>query len=398
MTRKISSRPLAIALVLVIAAICAPVVRADYKQAYQEGYRLARLNKDWEIVAKKMTEAIAENDREGQALVLTSANTQPYLPYFYLGLAKFRLGDCRSARGHWITSSLQKKAVLHDRELQWFNDYSPICELVVTIEDTLKEAQERLHSIHELSTDVDLSKVWAQDATLAPELTRLRQQLADVRQNLQQARVAKLDQQQTLLLSVRAGTGPLSTQSEALLKKARDRRHDLAALREANEAAEAAAAARKAAATPPNTTTTPATAAAVPASPNLKMPAPATTPASANSNANGVMPLIPPASLRLVANHYAHGRYRAAHHVAQSETLPDEWRAHGALLRAASAFALFYAEGQKNSALLDEAKRAVLECTQTNRSLRPSRRLYAPPFIDFFDSAARVSPAARAQP
>src|SRR5262249_53186534 len=149
----------------------------------------------------KMAEALKENDREGEMVILTSANAQPYLPYFYLGLARFQMGDCRGARDNWIKSSSQKKVVLDKRERDWFNQYSPICELTVSTEDAFKQTQTRLQSIDELSRDGDLGKVWNQEPALAAGLAKLRHQLEQGRTDLQQARAAKVEQQNGLLTS-----------------------------------------------------------------------------------------------------------------------------------------------------------------------------------------------------
>jgi hypothetical protein len=365
--------------VVVVAAmtiVCAPVLRADYKQAYHEGYQLARQGRDWEIVAQKMTEALKENDREGEQIVLTSANAQPYLPYFYLGLARFQLGDCRGARENWIKSSVQKKVVLHGREREWFNQYSPICELVVPIEDAFKQTQTRLQSIDDLARDADLAKVWNQDAAFAPTLTKLRQQLEQARDGLKQARASKVELQQALLTSVKADATQLSDQTDTLLKTAKGRRDDLVAQRQANE--KRLADERK----PALETTTAANTGGTTSSSSETKPA----------------VLAPPDALRAVAQNYVKGRYREARDGLQSQAVPTEWRAHAALLRAASAFSLYYAEGQKDRRLLDEAIRAVQACTQANHDLRPSRRLFAPHFIEFFDRHAGVGRTAQATP
>jgi hypothetical protein len=391
--------------------VCAATVRADYKQSYHEGYQLARQGRDWEIVASKMSEALKENDREGEQVVLTSANAQPYLPYFYLGLARFHLGDCRGARDNWIKSSVQKKVVLHGREREWFNEFSPICELVVPIEDAFKQTQTRLQSIDELTHDTDLGKVWNQEPAFAPALVKLRQQFDQAREGLKQARASKVELQQALLTSVKADATQLSDQTETLLKTARGRRDDLAAARVANE--KRLAEERK-----------PATDSSIAAANNASGGGPGTTPGNAGSNAgnggaNGgggaasseakltdprgggskaadpkvgsaIVPvaLTPPDALRAVAQDFVKGRYREARDGLQSQVVPTEWRAHAALLRAASAFSLYYAEGQKDRKLLDEAIRAVQACSQANRDLRPSRRLFAPHFIEFFDRHA----------
>jgi len=366
-----------LAVACVMGIVCASPVRADYKQSYHEGYQLARQGHDWEIVALKMSEALKENDREGEQVVLTSANAQPYLPYFYLGLARFHLGDCRGARDNWIKSSVQKKVVLHGREREWFNEFSPICELVVPIEDAFKQTQTRFQTIDDLARDADLGKVWNQDPAFAPALVKLRQQFDQAREGLKQARASKVELQQALLTSVKAEATQLSDQTETLLKTARGRRDDLAAARVANEK-------RLAEERKPATDN--------PIAPETKEAnnIPGNGGGAKTVEARAIVPvsLTPPDALRAVAQDFVKGRYREAREGLQAQAVPTEWRAHAALLRAASAFSLYYAEGQKDRKLLDEAIRAVQACAQANHDLRPSRRLFAPHFIEFFDRHA----------
>jgi len=369
---------------VVIGVVCTSSLHADYKRAYYEGYQLARQGRDWEIVAAKMMEALKENDREGEQVVLTSANTQPYLPYFYLGLARFQLGDCRGARENWIKSSVQKKVVLHGREREWFNQYSPICELTVPIEDAIKQTQSRLQSIDDLARDPDLGKVWNQEPAFAPALAKLRQQLDQTRTNLQQAREAKVEQEQGLLTGVKAEATELSDQADLLFKTARGRRDDLAALRIANE--KRLAEERKPALETATVESKPIETKANEIKPNETRP----------KDTRTVLPVAPPDALRAVAQQYGKGRYREARDGLQSQAVPVEWRAHAALLRAASAFSLYYAEDQKDRRLLDEAIRAVQACAQANPDLRPSPRIYAPPFIEFFGRHAGPRHATRA--
>lgn len=376
-----------------LGLLCASTLHADYKRSYYEGYQLARQGRDWETVATKMTEALQENDREGEQVVLTSANTQPYLPYFYLGLARFHLGDCRSARDNWIKSSVQKKVVLHGREREWFNQFSPICELVVSTEDALKQTQSRLQSLDELGRDADLAKIWNQDAALAPAVVKLRQQYDRTRDGLQQARAAKIDEQLALLTGVKADAVQVADQSDTLVKTARGRRDDLVAARTAAEkrlAEEKKAAETTTAVNGANG----GTAAGSGGKPSETKPPeikPAETKTTETKTLPGklVTPMAPPDALRAVAQQYAQGHYREARDGLQAQAVPAEWRAHAALLRAASAFSLYYAEGQKDRRLLDEAIHAVQACAQANHDLRPSTRLYAPPFIEFFDRHAR---------
>ncbi len=403
-------RRLAVGCAMAMVVVCAASVRADYKQAYHEGYQLARQGRDWEMVAAKMTEALKENDREGEQVVLTSANAQPYLPYFYLGLARFHLGDCRGARDNWIKSSVQKKVVLAGRERDWFNQFSPICELVVPIEDAFKQTQTRLQSIDELAHDADLGKVWNQESSLAPALAKVRQQFEQARESLKQARGSKVELQQALLTSVKADATQLSDQTDTLLKTARGRRDELASARIATEKRlaedrktddrknESTIAGNTGATTDGGTTGGGTTGGGGTGGSTTGR---GTTGGGTTGGGRSVIvpaSLPPPDALRDTFQQYVKGRYREARDGLQAQVVPAEWRAHAALLRAASAFSLYYAEGQKDRRLLDEASRAVQACAQANRDLRPSRRLFAPHFIDFFDRHAGPRTARASQP
>jgi TolA-binding protein len=387
-----------------MGVVCSSSVRADYKDAYHEGYKLARQARqarDWEIVATKMEEALKENDREGEKVVLGSADTKTYLPFFYLGLARFHLGDCRGAHQNWIKSSAQKKLGMESREREWFNQFSPICDLTVSIEDAFKQTQSRLQSIDALAHDPDLGKIWNQDASFAPVLAKLRQRLDDARGSLRQARAAKVEQQQTLLTPVKEDAIDLSERTEKLLEAAGKRRDELVKLRTTNE--KRLAEDRKPA---PETTgagnstntasrggtpveTRPTDAKGV--DPKPVGPGPLTPPTAPTHTAP-----TPPDALRAGLQQYLKGRYREARDGLQSQVVPAEWRAHAALLHAASAFSLYYAEGKKDRRLLDEASRAVQACAQANHDLQPPRSLFAPPFIEFFNRYAGPRQAARA--
>ena len=92
---------------LVVAILLVPgVALADFKRDYGQG--LAALRKDdWERVASKMQEAIAEEPRAQAEIRLSGMNFVPYVPHFYLGKALFEQGDCIGAAQAWQTAKEQ---------------------------------------------------------------------------------------------------------------------------------------------------------------------------------------------------------------------------------------------------------------------------------------------------
>jgi hypothetical protein len=81
-------------------------VRADYKAAYEEGLQASEKG-DWTTVERRMREAIAEEPQESRRIRVYGMRFVPYLPHYYLGLARFEQGNCRGALEAWRTSESQ---------------------------------------------------------------------------------------------------------------------------------------------------------------------------------------------------------------------------------------------------------------------------------------------------
>lgn len=80
--------------------------RADFKKTYEEGLQAVEAE-DWTAVARLMESAIAEEPQENRRVRLYGMRFVPYLPHYYLGLARFRLGDCDGALAAWRSSEEQ---------------------------------------------------------------------------------------------------------------------------------------------------------------------------------------------------------------------------------------------------------------------------------------------------
>jgi hypothetical protein len=80
--------------------------RADYKDTYRRGME-AIDHGNWPEAARRMSDALAEQPREGEQVKLYGMRFEPYLPHYYLGLARFNAGDCAGALSAWSTSESQ---------------------------------------------------------------------------------------------------------------------------------------------------------------------------------------------------------------------------------------------------------------------------------------------------
>lgn len=76
-----------------------------FLEAYKQGLK-ALDNRQWELAAEKMREAVAGRSEESLRLP-KKGYLRKYLPHYYLGVALFELGDCAGALESWAESERQ---------------------------------------------------------------------------------------------------------------------------------------------------------------------------------------------------------------------------------------------------------------------------------------------------
>lgn len=87
---------------------------ADFKKSFVAGYRAFEREK-WEDVERYMAEAIQENPTDSSVeFKVTAVSLKSYIPHFYLGLARSRLGRCEGALEAW--SVFSSTAQFHNLE------------------------------------------------------------------------------------------------------------------------------------------------------------------------------------------------------------------------------------------------------------------------------------------
>ena len=79
---------------------------ADYKDSYRKGIEAINA-KRWSDAERLMQAALAEQPREGGRVNISGNWWEPYIPHYYLGVARSRSGDCAGAVSAWRTSELQ---------------------------------------------------------------------------------------------------------------------------------------------------------------------------------------------------------------------------------------------------------------------------------------------------
>lgn len=78
---------------------------ADFLRHYKEGLDAIE-TQNWRRAGDLMRQAISERAEESRRLP-KQLYLKPYLPYFYLGLAQFKQGDCDGALASWSISEQQ---------------------------------------------------------------------------------------------------------------------------------------------------------------------------------------------------------------------------------------------------------------------------------------------------
>ena len=365
--------------------------RADWKSAYAEGYTLARQGKNWETVASRMQEALKEKNDEGSWVNITSGGSQPYLPYFYLGLARFNLGDCSGAVQNWKTSSSFKQFVQHRSQQQQFNELFPVCEKDLAARKELSEGQARRQQIGALSRDADLLPVWGQEPALGPALAKADTELADATKAYEDARTQEVKRRLGLFVDVQAKATQANEHLDAILKTAHSRRDTLAQARQrADEALKSAANAGGGTASGGNAGNANA---GTGSTPTLGVrndpPAGGLGPKVSPPGFTGTTAVVDNAPAALVSGtrHFFSGKYRDALSslsALDGSSVSSRWQGPSALVRAAAAYALYTSGGRRDKALLQQATAPHGECRRLRPTLEPDGRLYSPAFVRFF--------------
>ena len=73
---------------------------ADYRDSYSRGLEAAK-DGNWADVRRYMSDALAEHAEPAVRIRLYGQRWESYVPQYYLGLAAFKQGDCKTALERW---------------------------------------------------------------------------------------------------------------------------------------------------------------------------------------------------------------------------------------------------------------------------------------------------------
>lgn len=361
------------------------VLHADYRDAFRRGVQAARRNR-WSEVVKAMDEARKEEPRDtGERINISGMDFVPYVPNFYLGLARYHTKDCVGALAAWQALGQLGLQQISGRERGTVANYRKECDTriasatkpepvanpvrpvetptpperlgpdpaaidaaVQTAAAATMRAEELERAVARLASDALLGRVWQTDAALGPSEQRARDALRRARSELDAGRgESNLER----LQEAATAAGLALREFGGVLSAAEARRAEIAA------AAAAAGAAKT-----------------VPIAPEASPGATAPKPAPAM-----------PAALTAAARLFFRAQYaEAAASLRNQRYSPGAAAGHAALFTAASSYALYLVDGEKDAALLEQARGAVREARRVAPTLQPDPGAFSPRFVAFY--------------
>lgn len=182
-------------LVLVAGLAAAVSAAADFKRDYDIGVR-ALENGDNREALERLEAAIADNAKAEEKVRFRSMIFMPYLPHFYLGQARFALGDCEGAISAW-NESLNQGVIKATDQLPTLQANMKTCEArMVDVSNIAQAAESAIGAfasaadgLAAMESQSLLRDEWA--AQWQPRVTEARQAIGNLRSRLQQATGAR---------------------------------------------------------------------------------------------------------------------------------------------------------------------------------------------------------------
>lgn len=336
-----------------LIGVAAPVA-ADFLASYKEGIRAIE-QQQWERAAHLMRVAIASRPKEKGRLP-RRMYFHDYIPHYYLGLALFEQGDCDGALQSW-TESQRQGLIARRKEHEIILAKRPICDkrsVKVNPQESQKlgavnePATDALHQLETSQSDAEQLRKVIEARKEAEEQAKTRQQLNRLSQAAREVLASmdrygayppQLDRQRASLEQLAwtsEAVGPETPAAEVEDLRARLSR-SVSVLRKAFQP--------------------------------------------------------PPAELLAAAEAYFAGSYEEVDEILTDLDPRDQKAiAHVSLLLAAARFALYRVGGEVDGALLENARRGILDARQAEPALAPPRRAFSPGFVDFFNRSVSTSP------
>jgi len=396
--RSSSSPTITLLLLLAVVQLLSPQVLSaadDYKSSFQQGFQ-AIDRKRYNEAAGKMRDAIRQQPAEGGDTVKISGSFfSPYLPHYYLGVALYYLNDCAGALAEWRESERQG-VIARTPEAGILKSLWAKCGADPLVAKTRALAEGELGKARQLD-DTLRGLIEGQDGrnslgANADFLKRKKQAedaLATAGAKLEESKAAEdlrgLDASHDLAAQAAQQLQGLSEEARSLISTWRTQQAESKRREQELKAANlgpAAAGTKGAVPTPaekaPASVSTNASKAVQP------VPAPPTLPAPpAPALAPGPDEL---ARLRAAAKAFFSGEYEATLSSLRHTFSDRRTASQAALFSGAARMAIYWLGGEREKALLAQAREDVRRCKRLGGAARPPESAFSPRFLAFFDN------------
>jgi hypothetical protein len=189
---RISQAKLRIQLLVVVAGLgIALSASADYKRDYGSGVQ--DYNKgDYADAIESLQKAIDEESKAQEQVRIYGMRYEPYLPYFYLGNAKFKNGDCAGALAAWKESMaqgiIQKQDQFSELQANMAQCESmkvDVSRIAKSAEDAIGGLEDNINLFAKLESEKLLSSEWS--SRWQPQLAKARDTAQSLKARLKTA-------------------------------------------------------------------------------------------------------------------------------------------------------------------------------------------------------------------
>lgn len=391
---------------------------ADFKRDYGAGKR-SYLSGDYRDAIDDLQAAIDENPRAEAQVRIYGMRFEPYLPHYYLGAAKFKLGDCAGALQAWQEADRQGLI----RQMPEYTDMQrdmAVCQSQVV--DVTAIAQAAREAIDELEQGIARYAALGEEALLReewrsrfePDLAQARTLAAALRSQLAAAvEATAADQIEDLTRQAREGlvavNGSVDLAGARLQALREAQASQLAEQREQarRELRQAIAAARGLQAVDGGSQQMNSIYGDL-ASQLQRAEGISDSASSANlrelaqalnntlrryqqaeqdwrARQRSIAERTPPPRLKQVAEAYFSGDYDATTRLADPDQLgSDREKVQALLFRAAASYKLYVLSGEQQQAQLSRAQADIRAIKRLNRNFSPYLAAFSPGFIELF--------------
>jgi len=163
---------------LILGLVFSIFVHADFKRDYGSGVR-DYTKGDYADAIEALQKAIDEESKSQEKVRIYGMRYEPYIPYFYLGQAKFKNGDCTGALAAWKEAMAQSVIQNQEQFAEMQANMASCDSMKVDVTRIAQSAREAIGKLEDsinlfakLESEQLLSSEWS--SRWQPELARAR--------------------------------------------------------------------------------------------------------------------------------------------------------------------------------------------------------------------------------